>query len=171
MDAYMSPEDQRRLARKMTRRLAHYRRIWRYLNELRQRIPSLVEEDTSNLTPDSYEAFTEAMGRMDVIFAHLLRHFREDVESMRTVPIDASHLEAHIRSLENEKASLDGLREKYRRWVEWFEGPSREVERLEAIWNADEVEAERIEAYRTHGADLLRPTGGPPQDTKVDGGA
>jgi len=154
----MSNEDQRRLASFIEARTELFGRIHSDIHILERTALKLAQADLVAECPDNFKEFDDVMGRLDGVLDHYLRIMKDELRRRQDAPVDNSEFQKHIYNVEDQQVALTNLRLDMRRWFMWFEGEPSEAERLEMMMSLpteEEVEAEKREAYRTHGANLL----------------
>jgi len=126
---------------------------WNECNLLSRRIFGLVEQDVKVRCPESYEKIVQLMGVEERMTEELLDSVDKAAKFRREEHLDPSPLYDLGYKGEDIRESLRELMLTLTGWVRWFEGPDpplpTEAEEAEA-------EAERIEAFRTRGANLVR---------------
>lgn len=133
---------------------AHYDSI-----TMAREIARLTNQDVKDLCPDHYEEIMALMDKCDQVIEFQLCHLRQLLRLAQDNGMDMPETQKSIYQTEDLKRGLVDLRLTIMSWIRQFEGIPSEAERLEKIMSLpteEEVEAEKAEAYRTGGLNLLK---------------
>lgn len=124
-----------------------------------RKIARLANQDVKSLCPDHYEEIMALMDRCDGVLEFLLSHLRQLLRLAQENDMNMPEVQKIVYQMEDLKRGLVDLRLTIMSWVRQFEGIPSETEKLEELMSLpteEEVEAEKAEAYRTGGLNLLK---------------
>lgn len=150
--------------RQLAKRLAHIRHVLVDLQLPQHRLWSdrticMAREDIEARCPNHAEEIVDSIVRLDSVLADEMCQLESMVRLGKEADHDMTETQKVICGIEDKRKAFENLRLGLMNWVRRFEDYPDGAEALQQLLSlptSEEVEAEKREAYRTGGANLVR---------------